>query len=220
MKTSRKFILLTLSIFFVIAINSNAQDIEKNSSPQYKSLLNRGANPAFVTFDLGFVQTQLHGRNLYGGNMQLNIALNDLFYTGIYTQISGTSNIVWPTELPVETINPVYNHFFFGINNGLLFFPKSTITIGLPIRFGLGGVSIIERYNTFAEARGQIAQDYFFAVEPGFDAYLNLFKHLSIGTGFSYRFTSGVNRAGTNRDFNQLFWHLGVRIRIFEGDLE
>jgi hypothetical protein len=221
-------LLSTLVLFFALIFGINLptfsqeiQDLSSDKTQAYKSLFNRKViKPEFITFDLGYIQSQLHGKNIHGAQLQLNIAINEYYYTGLYSQISGTSNVKWPTELPVEAINPLYSYFFVGLNNGLLFFPKSTITLAIPLRLGLAGVTINERYNTFAETRGQIAQDYFFAIEPGLEAYVNLSKHFSLGTGLSYRFNSGVNRAGVNSDFNQLFWHLGIRFRIFEGDFQ
>jgi len=201
----------------ILLINSYVigQDIEDQNYPSTKSLFNKKINdPSFGFLDIGYAQTTLQGRTLPGFELGLGIVFNDWFTTGLYIHYIGSSHLTMQRPLPVEVVNPRYSYYFAGVNNGIILFPRSTFNVTIPLRTGMGIVTLTDRYFQGENTNARIDQDYFFLFEPGVQVHVNLFEQLAIGGGATYRIAAGVGNAGSNADFNQVVYSLGLRFRF------
>lgn len=193
----------------------SGQEATESNEPLNQSLFKKKINePTFGYLDLGYAQTTLQGRTLPGFDMELGFVFNDWFTTGVFMHYTGSSHLTMNRPLSVDVVNPRYNYYFTGINTGIILFPRSTFNITIPLRTGMGIVTLTDRYFQGENTNARIDQDYFFAFEPGIRVHVNLFEQLAIGGGASYRIAAGVDNAGSNADFQQAVFSVGLRFRF------
>ena len=210
---NKYFLIVLATVVFALPSLAQTSDAATQSPPEHKSIL-KSLNPTFGIIDMGYSHTELFGETLPGFQMSISGVFNDWLMTGLYFHIASTSRLTMG-DPNVNIVNPRYDYFFVGLNNGILLFSKSVVNFSIPLRIGVGGVTLTDRYYQGLNSNARVGQDYFLMMEPGLDMHINLFEHLGLTTGVSYRFAYGVDNAGVNADFNQLFFNVGLRIKLF-----
>jgi hypothetical protein len=84
------------------------------------------------------------------------------------------------------------------------------------LRFGLGGVSFNDSYYQGLNQNARIDQDNFMVIEPGIKLNVNLWKHIGLTGGASYRFVGGASRGFDSADYTAPVYHAGIRLKIWE----
>jgi len=211
-----KKILVALAIgMFLTATSFGQQAGEGNPSDVSKSLFESIA-PSYGVLDVNYVHTELFGESLPGFGASFGVVFGKHWLTGI--TVSGTSTSALALgEPPVDVVNPRYNYFFTGWKNALILFPSSVVNVTVPLTVGVAGVTFNDRYLQGSQnVSGRLDQDYFFAAEAGVNLHVNLFRHMSLMAGASWRLAEGVNQAGSNNDFTAPFVNAGVRFKLFD----
>jgi hypothetical protein len=76
-----------------------------------------------------------------------------------------------------------------------IIFPKFPIHVSFPVVLGAGGIAAMNAYywGDWDSEYYLEESEFFMVAEPGIDIELNMLKHLRLGLGAKYRFTSHLN---------------------------
>ncbi len=203
-----------VSIFaMVILFGALKAQSTDDGSPNHKTLFN-DLKAGYGIVDISYTQPYIGNTAMPGFGMTFGAVLNDFWFTGLHFDVSSTSSLTMGTP-PVQVINPRFTYFFVGLHNEFIIFPSSAVNVSFPLRLGVGGVTYADRYFE-GWNRAQIDQDYFFVAESGVKLNFNLWKHVGLTGGVSYRFANGVDRAGSDSEFTGQVYHAGLRFKFWE----
>lgn len=207
---------LCLSVFgMLLVFTAFGQEADQSTSSVFSKSLFKGVTPTQGIIDVNYVHTELFGESLPGFGANLGVVFGKHWMSGL-TFSGATTSALSMGDPSVDVVNPRYNYFFAGWNNALLLFPSSVINVSVPVSIGVAGVHYNDRYlQGSMNYSGRLDQDYFFAAEAGVNLHINLFEHMSLTAGASWRMVDGVNNAGSNSDFNAPFFNAGLRFKLF-----
>lgn len=184
-----------------------------------KSIINgkifRNLKPSYGAFDFYYASSEIQNTRLNGFGFGMGYAFNNFWMPGMSFEFYSSKSIQLDVAVPV--VNPSYNTSFIEISNEFVFASNKIISLGLPLRFGLGYTNYFDKYSN-QNYNKSIVDDSYFIADAGVHLYINLLKHASLSGGFNYRYASGVQRVGSNDDFSNYAFYGKLRIRIFESN--
>ncbi len=202
-----------LTICLSLSLLQCAQAQTSDGASQHKTIF-KDLNAAYGIVDVTYSQPSINSTALPGMGILFGAVLNDFWVAGLHIDFSSTSKLSMGNP-PVEVVNPRYNYLFAGLHNEFLIAPESVVSLSFPIKIGMGNVTYTDRYyEGISSAR--LDQETFFVAEPGVKMNVNLWKHVGFTAGAGYRITAGVDRAGSESDFNQAVYHVGLRCKFWE----
>ncbi|MCA1750842.1 MAG: hypothetical protein ABR572_02670 [Cryomorphaceae bacterium] len=208
--------LICVSVFAVLSVfTAFGQEADMGNPTVFSKSLFKNVTPSYGVIDVNYVHTELFGESLPGFGANFGVVFGKHWLTGL-TVSGSTTSALSLGEPSVEVVNPRYNYFFAGWNNALILFPSSVVNVSVPLSVGVAGVHFNDRYQQGSvNYSGRLDQEYFFAAEAGVNLHVNLFEHMSLTAGASWRLVDGVSRAGANSDFSAPFFNVGLRFKLF-----
>lgn len=205
------FAMLLCSLFVV-----QAQD----NAP--KTLFGNGGGGAELGFYVapGYQLTQAAGQTVHSFQGSAGVIFNKRFALGaaFYT----TLNEFTPE---MEMDDRLYLDLRYGgVRAEYILNPDKLVHFSFPLTIG-GGEASMDYKRDLDFSDDPFGEDYFFFVEPGVQAEVNLIKNARLFAGASYRFTSGLDYEYSNpanelvniqsSDINGLALNLGIRFGLF-----
>jgi hypothetical protein len=186
------FILMT---FAASAIAQENQDGQKDNKDEIKTIFHhkKHSTGGYASLTAGYTQVNGKSGYCYGFNAACMIGHN----VGIGIAGSGFSNDLFldhNSGSNYQSLQGGYGGFFIEP----VIFPKFPVHVSFPIILGMGGVAHMNAYywDNFDYEYYYEESDVFFLAEPGLDIELNLVKHLRLGIGAKYRFTTATHLEG------------------------
>lgn len=210
-----KKLLFVNLLSLILVCSAFGQESDGGTASIFSKSVFKNVTPSYGVIDVSYVHTELFGQSLPGFGTNIGVVFGKHWLTGL--SFSGTTTSALSMGEPsVDVVNPRYNYFFAGWNNALILFPSSVVNVTIPVSIGVAGVQYNDRYQQGSlNYSGRLDQDYFFAAEAGVNILVNLFEHMSLTAGASWRMVDGVGDAGTNSDFNAPFFNAGLRFKLF-----
>lgn len=190
-----------LFLFMFAAFNTTAQEEtqEPAKNDEIKTLFKKTNRSHGFYGSLMAGYTQIDGKNgfCYGFNVARMIGHS----LGIGMAGSGFSNEYFlghQTGAHYQSLQGGYGGFFIEPS----IFPKFPVHVSFPVLLGIGGVVQMDAWywDQFDYDYAYEDADLFFVAEPGLDIELNLLKHLRLGIGAKYRFTTHTILQGIQQD--------------------
>ncbi len=198
MKTIKISIAIFLFLASCTAIAQNNQQTD-GKSDEIKTLFKKTkhSNGGYGTLMGGYTQIDGKGGFCYGFNGAWMIGHS----VGLGIAGSGFSNeyfIGHQAGSHYKSLQGGYGGLFIEP----VIFPKFPVHVSFPVILGVGAAVQMDAYywDSFEYDYSYEDADLFFVAEPGVDIELNLVKHLRLGLGAKYRFTSSTILQGFDRD--------------------
>lgn len=177
-----------------------------------------------MQWDLGYSGEPVKGQFINAVDISiLGVVFNDKWFTsvGVNGWVSHKTN-TFLTTLPPK----IDSYVFIYLNNEFLVKPKNLINFSFPIKIGYGGATgwdtiysipstqAISNWNFTGKNYYQHYGD-FWTVSPGVNAFINIFKGLSLGVGANYRFAFSVSKdIGTDSDLSGYSANAFLRLKF------
>jgi hypothetical protein len=209
-------ILIALSIL-TLSLEGFAQDTvkQKTKSDEIQTLFKKGkhANGGYGSLWGGYTQVDgkdgfcygLSGAWLIGHTLGVGIAATGFLNDYVLGHNLGSQ---------YQSLQGAYGGLFIEP----IIFGKFPVHVSFPCTFGIGGVAQLDaRYwDHYDYEYTYRDSDLFFVAEPGIDLELNMLKHLRLGIGARYRFTSSTQLTDYSKDaLNGFSLNLGIKFGKF-----
>ncbi len=190
---------------------------EKEHQSLFSNNIFRNLHGTYGTIDLYYLSSEIHKDRMNGFGFGMGFTLNDFWMPGFTFEFFNSRSVQLDAAIPV--INPAYNTSLFEFNNEFIIGSNQVVSLGIPLRFGVGYTNYYDRYdNNNNNTNRSLIDDSYFIADGGLNLYINIFKHISLAGGATYRYASGVQRVGTNEDFNNYSFSGKLRFRIFNSN--
>lgn len=174
----------------------------------------------YAVMDGGYSQGFLNAQMMRGGHFFVGAFLGKCWTTGFWMDVQETRH--YRLNIPDVVEKPDYSFTTFAWGNEINIFPMRAVNFAIPLRAGLGVASYNDRayvhgyYNgqTYVEEPKNITRGAYFMAETGLNAYVNLFKFMSIGGGATYRYVAGDHATGNSESLSGMMVRGTVRFRI------
>lgn len=196
------FALLSTTLF-AQAQNSGTSQVE-----EMKTLFGKGNKVKigwFIGTNGGY--TRFNSRDIALMGLSAGLIINHNFTIGL-TGYGITNSDYLTYRQFIDTTDVRLEGGYCGLLVEYTLFPKSVVHVTFPVLIGGGNLS----YNSIYDKRNKdgddwnwdnkaIDKDYFFVIEPGVKAEVNIFKFMRLGAGVSYRYTPDLNLIHTSASF-------------------
>lgn len=215
-----KTILTTVLLIFFTVVYVQAQNFNDNNEPQ--TLFSPGTKVTGWFIDFSSSLSQLNDVYSYMPGFAGGIEMNNNFKIGIATKsLTYSENSLKFGNIMDE---PVYLNGGYG---GLFLetspWAGKVLHVTFPCTIGGGGAIYLSE-NKYDETNGDLldlkerekATSAFFAIEPGINLEVNVTGFMKLYSGFSYRWTRGLNLENTPRNaFNAGSFNCGIKLGKF-----
>jgi len=218
---------IALAILVSLPLFGNAQDSSATNeyqniqvsekSNEYKTLFG-GSESAFggyFGFNSHYTKINDQDALLLGG--EFTAVINHSFNIGFkgYGMVSSNKS-----SRVTENGEQLYLALGYGgLTLEPVLFYNSAIHVSLPVLLGAGGIAEYSKnhyYDHHYYYFEHYNSDYFFLIEPGVAAEVNLTKFMRLSTGVSYRVTSAIDIPGMiNNDLNGFNFDLSLKFGWF-----
>lgn len=213
--------LLSGIILIMGIISATAQEQTQTTDCLFKNL-----KYSYFLAEAGYINLPIKNITTHGFGLSMNGVFNNHFVTGFSLDAVNTKQLSLPTSIPV--ISPQYSYMLIAWNNEYLFSPHKLFNASFQLKTGMGKVTYADKskmeyyysYDPNTNIYTQtpypkvISDDGFFVLEPGINLFVNLTPCISIGGGGHYRFSWGVDKAGTNMDFTNYSLTAMLRFKL------
>lgn len=214
--SGRTIVILSLLMSLLQVCKVEAQDTLTELKPQKEQrYLFQYPKVSSAIFDLVYLNMPFRDTYLDGASLNMGLGFESNFAAMLALDFAGSRNVTLDSQVPV--ITPGYNYYGIGLQLEYLYKPEQLIYFSVPLKTSLAIAEYVDRYDQsdYYYSNGRtIADDVFFMAEIGANAYVNLFKFLALGGGVRYHWAYGVSRIGSDDDFRDVSWNVGIRCRL------
>jgi hypothetical protein len=187
-----KTVSVLLALFIAAgSLKAFAQNDSTKKTDEIKTIFHhkKGSNGGYASLWAGYTQIDNKDGFAYGVNAAWLIGHS----VGFGIAGAGFSNDYYIGHNHGSNIRSVIGGYG-GLLIEAVVFPRFPVHISFPVVLGAGGIASMNAYYWDDQDSEYYTEesDIFLVAEPGIDIELNLLKHLRLGLGAKYRFTSGV----------------------------